>query len=304
MRDLLSDITGVNVKAEKGKSDRLFSIKLDFTHEELMEWRAFLLYRMGFSLQALRVCNDLEPLPLSKRNKINIMRLKARLLFHLGKYKQSATLYSTLAEKSKQIDRALQAESLIDASTAYRCYGKSTTSSRYISMAKEVIETIDEKDKKRLLSKMHLCQAGLLIFDYQFAKVKELFMCTKNESTYIKGSIYENLCKTCEYAVACGSWFDFQEAALWAQQMGIEIGDLTKEIEYPPPPLPREGYKYLTSYISRITEARTTLGRKGSLTSAEKEELDELLQFCKITGISFIFTENVNIIFYSEFFIL
>jgi hypothetical protein len=130
MRDLLSDITDTDVKAEKGKSNKLFhSIKLDFTHEEVMEWRAFLLYKMGFSLQALRVCNDLAKLSLSKRDEIDIVRLKARLLFHAGKYKQSAELYSTLAENSKKIDRALQAESFMDSSTAYRCYGKLTTSS-------------------------------------------------------------------------------------------------------------------------------------------------------------------------------
>jgi hypothetical protein len=109
-------------------------------------------------------------------------------------------------------------------------------------------------------------------------------MHTKKKSTCIKEGIYKNLCKTCEYAVESGSWFDFQEAALWAQQMGIEIANLTKDMRYPPPPPPREGYKYLTSYISRIIEARTSLSGRGPLTPTEKEELDKLLKFCKSTG--------------------
>ncbi|MBU7027708.1 MAG: SIR2 family protein [Theionarchaea archaeon] len=285
MRDLLTAITGNTVCAEREKSHHLNSkIEFQFTEHELMQWGAFLLYKMGFLLPALQICTHLEDHRMTAADKINVLRLKARLLFHLGKYKKAGKLYSSLAEESRGVNSILQAESLMDAGSAYRCYGNLSISSQYLTMAGEIVKTIEGKERERLLSKLHLCQAGLLLFDYQFTRIKEFFTRTRHESTEIKEKIRSNLCRTCEYAVECGSWFDFQEAALWAQKMGIAPSELTKKMDYPPPPPPREGYKHLTSHISRMIEARDTLDDKNLLSPEEERELNEYLQFCKMTG--------------------
>ena len=284
MRDLLTAITGSTVDAERGKSHQLFhGIDFHFTKQELMQWGAFLLYKMGFLLPALQICEQCDNYGYTGAEKISVLRLKARLFFHLGKYKKAGNLYSDLAEESEKIDSVLQAESLMDAGTAFQCYGSMNKASQYLAAAEKIVKTMN-KERDRLSSKIHLCRAGKLLFDYQFIRMKEVFTRTRHESAEIKQKIRNNLCKTCEYAVKCGSWFDFQEAALWAQKMGIEPSELTRKMDYPPPPPPREGYKYLTSHISRMIEARDTL-QSGTLLSPEQEkELHDYLYFCKMTG--------------------
>jgi len=285
MRDLLTTVTGSTVCAEREKSHHLLSkFRTQFTERELMQWGAFLLYKMGFLLPAFRICTHLEDHRLTVADRIDVLRLKARLYFHLGKYKKAGRLYSSLAEESKGVNSILQAESLMDASAAYKCYGNMNKSIQCLTTAGEIVRAITGKERNRLLSKLHLCHAGLLLFNYQFVKIKESFTRSRHESTEIKEKIHRNLCKTCEYAVECGSWFDFQEAALWAQRMNISLSELTQKMNYPPPPPPREGYKYLTSHMSQMIEARDTLKDENLLSSEEESELNEYLQFCKMTG--------------------
>ena len=283
MRNLLSDIRGTEIKAEKATSE-FYSLGSQFTSQELIEWRASLLYRMSFPLLAERVCNELEDMPLTVVDRIRIQRLKALALFHLGKYKTCADLNSNLA--SAEINRVMQADSLIDASAAYRCYGNLIKSFRYIAMAQNVVAHVDGREKKRLLSRMHMHKAGTLLYLYQFWNLANLltFGLTKKKSRNIKEKIDNNFRKACKYALESGDWFDFQEAALWAQHIGIEISELTKGMEYPPPHPPREGYKFLASYIPQVIEARNTLTRKRWLSLKEKKELDNHLQRCKVTG--------------------
>jgi hypothetical protein len=286
MRNLLSSITGTDIKAEKGKSDELFrSIESQFTPQDLIEWRAFLLYRMGFTLLALRACDELEGMPMDTSDKISTKRLKTLVLFHLGKYKTSADLASELAAMA-ETSPVMQTDLLINASAAYRCYGEFNKSARYMNMAKKVVEKVDGKEKMRLLARMHMHQAGTMLYIYRFWKIMDTLTIglTKKKSENMKKEIDSEFRKACKYALESGSWFDFQEAALWAQQVGIEISELTKGMEYPPPHTPREGYKFLASIVPQMIEARSKFNRKGHLNLKEKKELENYLQLGKVIG--------------------
>jgi len=244
-----------------------------------MLWRIMLLNRMGLPLPGLKNYEELEKFSLPPQREIEAIKTKGRLLFHLGKYKESALLLQKEAEKARKIDKIEEADLILHASTSYRNYWNLSKASQCLDTAKKIIETVNGEEKDWLNSRLHMCRAGKLYFEYSLLKIIPLI------GKVIRKKIYEEYCKACKYAAESGNWTDFYQAALWSKGVNIDIAELTREMGYIPPPDPAEGYKYLSFYLPRVIETRNKLSqKKGPLQQGEREELENHIQTCKDTG--------------------
>jgi len=267
------------------KSDQIDSITSQLPKIDIMEWRSSLLNSIGFPSLSMRASEELlSSLPPGESiDYIRAMRQKAQALFHLGKYKDSSLLFRQAALIANRInENFLEADLLLDVSTSLRNY-RIFCLKNYVKIAERIImmniRNMDEKKRNRLLGKIFLRKAVQGEFFRLIAKNLKLSFFTQ----WITRKAKKFLQKAAELSLNAGNWFDFYQIRLLSDRMRIQI-DVGSNSNYYEPPPTKDAYTQLGYYIPLSIHVREKLmGRRGSLTEGDENDLKFILERAKIT---------------------
>jgi len=263
------------------KSDKIDFVKSRLTKCEIMEWRASLLNSIGLPSLSLKASERLIS-SLSNNTSvayIRAIRQKAQSLFHLGKYKNAASLFNKAALMAKKINNEyLEADLLLDVSSSLRSYGALFRSYHYIKIVLRTAKKIkDEEKKNRLLGKIFLRKILVLRLFQQVTKRMKLHFLTQ----WINGKAQEYLLQSASLSLKTGNWFDFYQTRLVGDSMEIPINTANSDKLYVPPPT-KDAYIQLGYYIPISIHVREQFKRdRGALTQEEETILFDFLKTAK-----------------------
>ena len=280
MQLLMPLLTNYTVNAVWGKSSNTLidSIKSKFTKKEIGLWRASLLNSIGCASISYKASNDL----LSKYSKkivdiIKFKRERARALFHLGKYFQSAKEFHETSEESN-LSLTERITMLLDSSDSYRCYGKINRAKKCIKEVRREILKLTNKSKINELNGIIALKEVLILGEYyRLAKKFKIQSLTR----FVQRKAESLLQKAAKMSIESGNLFDFQQTRLWAKRMNISPRLLAYQIPYEPPP-PKEGYEHLQYYVAQSMNMRDEiLEKKGKLTLMEESNINKYIKICR-----------------------
>lgn len=284
MKILLSDLFEEKIDTVfNPKSEVLDFVKLQFAEIEIMEWRASLLNSIGFPSLALKASEEFLYSISSEMciDYIRGMRQKAQALFHLGKYRDSSSLFHKASLKANKINKEyLEADLLLDASSSLRSYGALFRSRSYTKIAWKIAMNMKNKgNRDRLLAKVFLRKVLLLRYFQQVAKAVKFQFLTQ----WINKKAKESLLQTASLSLKSGNWFDFYQTRLLSDRMSIPIG-ISVSNNYYEPPTTKDAYIQLGYYIPLSIHTREQLEQNnGPLTENDERNLCFHLERGKIT---------------------
>jgi hypothetical protein len=290
MRDLLSDYTSDYIeksdKDDKEKcGDQLSPIIQQFTTDEIAVWGGSLLVNLGFPLLAQEFSKKVSATSLGI-NPIPADRIEVGSLFHTGKYKKSALLSQELAIRAKNKgDDISQAELLIYACNAWRCYGAPFRLWRCQKAVHTLVGSLSESTEEKKVEKMRLTawvdlmvDTHTLTYIYRLARIIKL-------GWLIRRIAFPKFRRAAEYAADTGDWSTHHNISLWAQDMGIDPAKLTAHMEFAPPPPTKEGYRRMGYFVGEVIDFRGQLAKmKRPPNEKENQDLEDYLGKCSRLG--------------------
>ncbi|MCK4533253.1 SIR2 family protein [bacterium] len=286
MKTLLIDLFGKEIDSSfNPQTDKIDFVKLSLESNKakILEWRASLLNSMGVPSLAQKASEELLSTVASglSMDYIRAIRQKAQALFHLGKYRESASLFHKASLIAKRINnKYLEADLLLDVSTSLRNY-KIFCLKNYVKVAERIImnlKNIDEQKRHRLLGKIFLRKAT----QWKFFGLIEKRLKLSFFSQWINRRAKEFLQKAANLSLNAGNWFDFYQIRLLSDRMGIPI-DISSSDYYEPPPT-KDAYTQLGYYIPLSIHFREELKqKKESLTEEDEAKIYGFFKTAKDT---------------------
>lgn len=214
-----------------------------FTQDQLMLWRIRVLNSMGHARLSRNSLIQLSP---ATSHNPEILVEYSQCLFHLGKYKLSAS--QSLKASRLPLSERFQMLRILDASDALRCHGRRRYSR---ALVKQVLQKLASSIlmypdiKARALLK-HLL---LLRNTYDVAKrFKCYWICNR-----IMPDLQQTITQGAPLAIGSGQWKDFQQFRMWADRIGIPDDIFRQSGQYAPLPS-REGYRHLGYHVALMME--------------------------------------------------
>jgi hypothetical protein len=250
MRFLLASWLGLNAMPELTPPKEGYVqevIRQIFTDAEIGSWRVRVLNSLGLPAFVLRASESL-PVPTN----LFFERVeRGRAHFHAGRYKVARRQFlRAMVSALMSAQRQDAADAALEASDAYRSYGAPVRAYFCTQLARLFAgNTIEAKN---------LIKQSLIIRDVlEIARALKRFMAmaggilSKANGTIVlalERILKEKLVRCARHALETGNWIDFQQVALIAESLDIDIPDLGAG-EYYAPPKAAEGYRHLGYYI-------------------------------------------------------
>jgi len=267
--------------AEMSESDDLFNeIKRSFSPGRVAEWRTRLLASLHCSSLAIKSADELLRVTDHLDYDLTDMRVqKAWALMQSGKLRDSIKLYnSTIEFRTVQECPYALASLLITLSDVYRCRGQYWRACSTLKKALEPLKDVPKRDERKELMFMALTKEGNIL--------KDLYLILKGiPIPIIKGRIRRRMGKVYKKAarpsLEAGNWGYLNEIRLRAEQVGLNVENLFKDLPFEPPPASM-AYDHIAIISGASMSARLKVGEgKGSLSDEEKALLFHHLNLCE-----------------------
>lgn len=268
MKRLLGLLCGRTVDAKTGTASVSIAAELRsrFSLPELLLWRSRVLNSMGHARLAVAAVAGVRAPDVPE---FALMETRAQGLFHAGAYAASSNEF--VAASTVAPDERARRMSLLDASDAARCHGRTRRAARLLERAVKGLpggtpwagELLGMVDLKRIL---------LYRDRYEFARLLPV-PGLRSRVRRRAEPLFERVARS---SLEAGRWFDFQQVSLWANRMGIPPDRLRPSGQYAPPSA-REGYGQLGYPVGVAMEA-CDRARRGGATLDELEWLLTLMQ--------------------------
>ena len=209
-------------------------IRRHFGVEELLLWRVRLLSTMGYCRLAI---DTLKPLRTASYPGADLEYAQA--LFQSGAYLRAGEQFIDVSRQSK--DEREQALRLLDASDAFRCYGKLARSYGLVRRAERLVGANNASDtfvRSRItMKKLLLLQNLARLLPWGSLIVRRLG--TRLVSAGAPA------------ALDSGDWLAFQQFMLMAERWGINKSTFGQAGIYDPP-APKDGYRHLGLKVGEL----------------------------------------------------
>lgn len=209
-------------------------IRQRFAADQLLFWRTRLLNTMGFCRLS---AETLKPLRVSFHPDADIEY--AQTLFQLGAYQRSGKQFLEAAKLSTDTrERALR---LLDASDAFRCFGRWVLSYTCVRHANKI--NVFNRTADALVTARVAMKTLLLLQD--FARVLPF-------GRHIVKRLGVNLVRSgAPAALEAGDWLSFQQFMLIAERWAIPVSAFEHGGHYEPPAA-RDGYRHLGFKVGEL----------------------------------------------------
>jgi tetratricopeptide (TPR) repeat protein len=222
-----------------------------FTADEIDYWRIKVLSSLGIPSFALKILETNKSISNSYFVKIQ----KGRSYFHAGRYKTARRYFMSAMKDELLHGKALTvADAALEMSDAYRSYGSPIRA--YISTF--LVSVLAQKTlrAKKLLKQSLIVKDAIEISAAIRRLTNSKFPQIAFFSNYIFASLISGLQKIlsrkliecAKEALKTGNWIDFQQVALIAESLEVDISSVSRD-EYYLPPKAAEGYRHLAYYV-------------------------------------------------------
>ena len=240
---------GFPIATEDKKDVVKNTVEAVFSEEEISLWRIKVLNSLGLPSFVFRALKNAE---ISSQNRYLTAIHRGRAHFHAGAYKTARQSFKTaFRNAASQKDWVRAADALLEISDAYRSFGAPVRA--YLCTLPVTALRLNNLRTKKLIKQalvlkdwLEIIRAVPRVFVEKFGTIP--LFATDFVGRRLQVALRKKLIDCAQESLDIGNWIDFQQTALIAEGLNVDLSAAARD-DYYLPPKAAEGYRHLAYYI-------------------------------------------------------